>query len=306
MSTSMSNTRGPRISPSTWVTIKGLLFCSPWILGLFFFFLYPMASSLYWTFTDYRIINPPQWVGLRNYQVMVNDEIFIKSLRNTIEYAAMWLPSAILVALTLAILLNTNVRGITAYRSVYYFPVLVPAVASAIVWRWVLDPQWGILNALLRRWGLPTPGWIGSPIWAKPSLTLIALWGVGNTVIIYLASLQDVPRSLYDAAEVDGANIWHRIRHITIPMITPVILFNVITGMIGAFQTFDIPYVMTQGSGEPGQSLLFYSMVLYRQAFLYLRMGMGSTMAWVMLVVILTCTLIIFTSSSRWVYYEGG
>ncbi len=294
-----------RISPSTWVTLKGLAFCSPWILGLLLFYLYPMVTSLYWSFTDYRIMNSPVWVGTSNYRTMLTDPVFAKSLRNTLEYVAMYLPSSIIVALGLALLLNTKIHGMTFYRSLYYFPVLVPGVASAIVWKWVLDPQWGIVNALLRSLGLPTPGWIGSVTWAKPSLVLIALWGVGNSVVIYLASLQDVPRSLYDAAEVDGANAWQRVRHVTLPMITPTILFNMIMGMIGAFQTFTVPHVMTQGTGEPGQTLLFYSMVLYRQAFLYLQMGMGSTMAWVMLVFILILTGIVFSTTDRWVYYGG-
>ena len=298
--------RKQALSPSMRVTLNGLAFCSPWILGLIFLYLYPMLTSLYWTFTDYRILNEPTWIGLSNYRTMIADPVFLKSLKNTVEYVLMYLPSSVVVALGLALLLNTNIHGMTFYRSLYYFPVLVPAVASAIVWKWVLDPQWGILNALLRGMGLPTPGWIGSPTWAKPSLVLIGLWGLGNTVVIYLASLQDVPRSLYDAAEVDGANAWQRMRHVTIPMITPTILFNLIMGMIGAFQTFSVPYVMTQGSGEPGQSLLFYSMVLYREAFLYLRMGMGSTMAWLMLLFVLISTAIVFSTTDRWVYYGGA
>jgi multiple sugar transport system permease protein len=297
--------RKPQFSPSTLVTLKGLLFCSPWILGLLLIYLYPMATSFYWSFTDYRILNSPNWIGLENYKTMIADPVFVKSLTNTVEYVLMWLPSSVVVALGLALLLNTNIRGMAFYRSLYYFPVLVPAVASAIVWKWVLDPQWGILNAVLRSFGLPTPGWIGSTVWAKPSLVLIALWGVGNTVVIYLASLQDVPRSLYDAAEVDGANAWQRIKHVTVPMITPTILFNVIMGMIGAFQTFTVPFVMTQGTGEPGQTLLFYSMVLYRNAFLYLQVGLGSTMAWVMLVFILMTTGLVFSTTDRWVYYGG-
>jgi len=297
--------RRSRLSPSTRNTLNGLAFCSPWILGLLLIYLYPMLTSLYWSFTDYRIMNTPMWVGTANYKAMMADPVFLKSLTNTLEYAAMWLPSSVVVALGLALLLNTNIHGMTIYRSIYYFPVLVPAVASAIVWKWVLDPQWGILNAILRSVGLPTPGWIGSVTWAKPSLVLIGLWGVGNSVVIYLASLQDVPRSLYDAAEVDGANAWQRMRHITVPMITPTILFNLIMGMIGAFQTFSIPFVMTQGTGEPGQTLLFYSMVLYRQAFMYLQMGQGCVMAWIMLAFILICTGIVFSTSDRWVYYGG-
>lgn len=295
-----------RLAPRTRRIIKGVLFTAPWIIGLLALYAYPIVTSFYWTFTDYRIMNPPTWIGLDNYRSLAGDPAVRKSLSNTLIYAAMWLPSSLIISLLLAMLLNSDIRGMAFYRALYYFPVLVPTVASAIVWKWVLDPQWGIMNHILRTVGLPTIGWIGSPTWAKPSMVLIGLWGAGNTVVIYLASLQDVPRSLYDAAEVDGANAIQKALHVTIPMITPVIFFNMIMGLIGSFQTFALPYVMTNGNGEPGQSLLFYSMVLYRQAFLYLRMGKGATMAWFMLLVILLCTVIIFSTSESWVYYAGS
>ena len=294
------------LTPRVRNIIVGLLFCSPWILGLVIIYGGPILTSLWWSFTNYRVMNPPQWIGLSNYIELANDPVIHTSVSNSLVYAAMAIPAQVIGGIGLALLLNTKIRGRAFYRSVYYFPVLVPAVASAVVWRWVLDPQLGLANHLLRSLGLPTPGWIGSVTWAKSSMVLISIWGMGNSVIIYLASLQDVPRSLYDAAEVDGANAWQKVRHVTLPMITPVIFFNLIMGLIGAFQFFTLPYVMTTGDGTPGQSLLFYSMVLYRQAFLYLRMGYGATMAWMLFLFILIGTLIIFRSSSRWVYYGGG
>jgi multiple sugar transport system permease protein len=294
------------LTPRTRNTISGVLFCLPWIVGLVVIYGGPIVTSFWWSFTDYRIMNPPEWIGLKNYVELVGDSVVRLSVSNSLTYAAMAIPAQVIGGIGLALLLNTKVRGRAVYRSVYYFPTLVPAVASAVLWRWMLDPQWGLVNALLRRVGLPAPGWIGSVTWAKPSLVLISVWGMGNSVVIYLASLQDVPRSLYDAAEVDGANAWQKVRHVTVPMITPVIFFNLIMGLIGAFQFFALPYVMTRGDGSPGQSLLFYSMVLYRQAFLYLKMGYGATMAWMLFLFILICTLIIYKTSGRWVYYGGG
>jgi multiple sugar transport system permease protein len=287
--------------------LTGLLFASPWILGLLMFDVYPIGISFYYSLTSFSVLTPPVWVGLDNYvKLITRDETFLVSVSNSLAYAAMLLPSSMIVGVGLALLLNTNIRGVSIYRAFYYLPVLVPPVASAVIWKWVLNPRFGVVNVLLGSLGLPQPGWLSDPLWAKPSMVMIDLWALGNAVVIYLAGLQDVPRELLEAAEIDGAGGLQRTWYITLPMITPVIFFNLIMGVIGAFQAFTVPFTLTNGEGSPAQSLLFYSMYLFRNAFMTLRMGTASAMAWMLLAVVLVATLIIFGTSSRWVYYRGG
>jgi multiple sugar transport system permease protein len=287
--------------------LTGLLFASPWILGLLLFNAYPILISLYYSLTSFSVLTSPVWVGFDNYVTLVTrDPTFATSVQNSLVYAAMSIPSSMVVGIGLALLLNTNVTGMSIYRALYYLPVLVPPVASAVIWKWVLNPRFGVVNALLGSVGVTGPGWLSDPLWAKPSMVIIDLWALGNAVIIYLAGLQDVPRELLEAAEIDGAGGLGRMWYITLPMITPVIFFNLIMGVIGAFQSFTIPFTLTNGDGSPAQSLLFYSMYLFRNAFMTLRMGSASAMAWMLLVVVLIATLIIFGTASRWVYYRGG
>jgi multiple sugar transport system permease protein len=287
--------------------LTGLLFASPWILGLLLFNAYPILISLYYSLTSFSVLTSPVWVGFDNYVTLVTrDPTFATSVQNSLVYAAMSIPSSMVVGIGLALLLNTNVTGMSIYRALYYLPVLVPPVASAVIWKWVLNPRFGVVNALLGSVGVTGPGWLSDPLWAKPSMVIIDLWALGNAVIIYLAGLQDVPRELLEAAEIDGAGGLGRMWYITLPMITPVIFFNLIMGVIGAFQSFTIPFTLTNGDGSPAQSLLFYSMYLFRNAFMTLRMGSASAMAWMLLIVVLMATLIIFGTASRWVYYRGG
>jgi len=287
--------------------LTGLLFASPWLLGLLLFNVYPIGSSFYYSLTSFSVLTRPVWVGFDNYAKLVTqDQAFLTSVSNSLIYAAMLIPSGLIVGISLALLLNTSVRGVGLYRALYYLPVLVPPVASAVIWKWVLNPRFGIVNAALGALGLPQPGWLSDPLWSKPSLVLVDLWALGNAVVIYLAGLQDVPRELLEAAEIDGAGGLQRTWYITLPMITPVILFNLIMGVIGVFQSFTVPFTLTNGDGSPAQSLLFYSMYLYRNAFQMLRMGSASAMAWMLLVVVLIATLIVFGTSTRWVYYRGG
>jgi multiple sugar transport system permease protein len=287
--------------------LTGLLFASPWLLGLLLFNAYPIGSSFYYSLTSFSVLTKPVWVGFDNYAKLVTqDQAFLTSVSNSLIYAAMLIPSGLIVGISLALLLNTSVTGVSLYRALYYLPVLVPPVASAVIWKWVLNPRFGIVNAALGALGLPQPGWLSDPLWSKPSLVLVDLWALGNAVVIYLAGLQDVPRELLEAAEIDGAGGLQRTWFITLPMITPVILFNLIMGVIGVFQSFTVPFTLTNGDGSPAQSLLFYSMYLYRNAFQMLRMGSASAMAWMLLVVVLIATLIVFGTSTRWVYYRGG
>ena len=287
----------------------GLAFCSSVIVGLCIFTLYPVLASLGYSFTRYSVMRPAQWIGAANYRHLLRDELFFKSLANTAYYAALAVPLGIVVALGLAFLLNLKVRGQALYRTFFFVPTIVPLVASSVLWIWLFNPQNGAINALLRpvlsAWGLEPPGWFASPDWSKPAIVLWSLWGVGGSMVIFLAALQDVPVELYEAAQVDGARTWHRIRHITLPFISPQILFVLIMGLIGAFQFFTPVYVMTGGTGGPVDSTLFYSLYLFNVAFADFKMGYACALAWILFLLILGCTALIFKTSARHVYYAG-
>jgi multiple sugar transport system permease protein len=224
-------------------------------------------------------------------------------LYNTVYYTFFAVSLGIVTGVSLALLLNSKVREMALYRTVFFLPVLVPAVASSILWLWILNPQYGLINSLLyRALGIVGPGWIADEKWSKPSLVLMSLWGTGQAVVVYLAGLQEIPQQLYEAAELDGAGIWGKTRHVTIPMLTPVIFFNLVVGLIGAFQVFTQAYIMTDGG--PANSTLFYMLHLYRYGFSYFRMGYASGLAWILFSVILSLTLVLFKTSG-WVYYGG-
>ncbi len=283
----------------------GLLFVSPWLIGFLAFTLYPFLASIYYSFTDYSVLTLPEFVGFSNYKTLFTDDpLFWKSLGNTFYFAAISIPLQFIVALGLAMLLNQKVKGLAIWRTIFYLPSIVPVVAASIVWLWLLNPQYGIINGLLYLIGIDGPGWITDPKWSKPSLIIMSLWGVGGSMIIYLAALQDVPAQLYEAAELDGAGSYHKFINITLPTISPVIFFQVIMGIIGALQYFTQAYVMT--GGGPADSTLFYSLYLYNNAFKYFKMGYASAMAWILFIIILVLTLVLFRSSRGWVYYAGG
>jgi multiple sugar transport system permease protein len=282
---------------------KGLAFISPWIIGFTCFMLIPIALSLYYSFCDYSLLQPPVFIGAENYADILQDKVFWKALGNTFYYAAMALPAGMLVSLGLALLLNTNIQGQSIYRTIIFLPSLVPIVASAMLWLWLFNARLGLINGLLARIGIQGPPWLTDASWAMPSLALMSLWGVGHTVVIYLAGLQDVPRDLYEAAEIDGAGQVNRLWNVTIPMISPVIFFNLVMAIIGTLQVFAIPYIMTQGG--PVRSTYFYTMYLYDNAFVYLKMGYASALAWIQLLIIMTLTGLAFWTSKRWVHYQG-
>lgn len=284
---------------------NGLLFTSPWIIGFLAFRVYPFFASLYYSFTFYPILDRPKWVGLDNYINLFDDPRFLTSLYNTSYYALGAVPLATLVGIGLAMLLNTKVRGLSFFRTIYFLPSITPVVATAIVWLWMFDPINGVVNYMLDLVGIHGPGWMGSPQWSKPALILMSMWGVGGAVVIYLASLQDVPRELLEAAELDGANSGQKIRHVTLPMISPVILFNVITGIIGAFQYFTEAFVMTGGTGSPADSTLMMSIYLYQSAFQYFKIGYASAQAWMLFLIVIAFTVVLFRVSGRLVYYGG-
>jgi multiple sugar transport system permease protein len=285
----------------------GMLFLLPWTIGFLIFTLYPMATSFVYSFSIYHSKAPLEWNGLNNYINLIHDDLFWKSLSNTLFMVAIGVPLTLLASFFCAVLLNLKVRGQSIYRVIYFLPSIVPTVASTILWLWILNPNVGILNTLLGAIGIDGPNWMTNPAWSKPGLILLGMWGMGGTIVIYLSGLQDVPVSLLEAAELDGASWWQRLRHVTIPMVSPITLFNLITGVIWAFQYFTQAYVFRgfQGLGYPLNSTLFYSVYLYQNGFLWLKMGYASAMAWVLFIIILICTLLLLKVSDRFTYYAG-
>ncbi len=283
---------------------NGLIFASPWLIGFAVFISYPFFASLYYSLTQFAGFGSPKWVGFSNYRDLFIHPLFAKSLYNTLFYSALAIPSNIVVGIGIAMLLNIKVKGMAIYRTVFYIPTIVPLVATAILWMWLFNPNIGLINHLLRMIGLPGPGWIADIHWAKPSLVIMNWWRLGGPIIIYLAGLQNIPQQLYEAADLDGASLWKKFVNVTLPMLSPVIFFNLIMGLIGSFQYFTEAYVITDGAGGPANATLFYSLYLYREAFIYLNMGYASAMAWVLFIMILGCTFLLFRTS-RWVYYAG-
>ncbi len=273
----------------------GLAFTGLWVIGFGVFTAYPVLASLYYSFCDYSILQRPVWIGAENYRQLLVDDVFWLSLRNTLFFTVFSVPLGCVLSLSLAVLLNCEVRGRAIFRTFFYLPSIVPAVASSMLWLWIFNGEYGVLNQalgpVLRPLGISPPAWLGDPAWAKPALVLMSLWGVGNSVIIYLAGLQDVPRELLESAEIDGAGSIRRFWHVTLPMISPVIYFNVVMGIIGAMQVFTQAFIMSGGpDGNPARSTLFYALYLYSTAFYDLRMGYASAMAWVLFLLIALLT----------------
>lgn len=284
------------------------LFVSPWLVGFILLTFGPMIASLYFSFTRYNVVDPPFWIGADNYTRLFADPLFWQSLKVTLYFAALALPSSLVLAFTLALLLNQKIPGVRIWRTVYFLPSVLSGVAVTLLWVLLFNPQIGVVNALLEQVGVKGPGWLTDPDWALPSLVIMSLWGVGQNIIIYLAGLQGVPTDLYDAAKVDGASLWQRFRFVTLPMMTPVLFYNLVLGLIGTFSYFTQAYVASGATGDVGgpvRSTLFYNLYLYQNAFRYNEMGYASAMAWVLFVIILALTALIFRSSSLWVFYEG-
>jgi multiple sugar transport system permease protein len=283
---------------------EGYLFILPWLIGFFAFTAGPMAASLVLSFTDYRVVGDIHFTGLANYQRMIAEEHFWVALYNTVYYTFLGVPLFLAIALAYALLLNVKVRGIALFRTIYYLPSVTPSVANAILWIWILNPEFGFANVVLHWLGLGPLAWFGDPELAKPSLILMSLWGAGSGTLVFLAALQGAPEALYEAATIDGAGRWGRFVHVTLPMISPAIFFNLIMGMIGTFQVFTTAYVAT--GGGPINATLFYVLYLYQMGFQSFFMGYASALAWVLLAIILVFTAFQFAGARRWVYYEGG
>ena len=284
-------------------TLVGYLFISPWLIGFMAFTLWPFLQSIYLSFTRYNIVSPAKWVGLANYRMLLTqDPLFWHSAWVTVKFALISVPLAIVFGIALALLLNINVKGIAIFRTIFYLPSIVPTVATSVLFIWLLNANIGLINKMLALVGITGPAWLKTAPWAFYSLILMALWGVGGSMVIYLAGLKDIPTYLYEAATLDGANALRKMRHVTLPMMTPVIFFNLIMGIIGAFQYFTQAYVMTP-TGGPEESTYFYSLYLYNRAWKYLDMGYASAMAWVLFLIVITMTAMVFRSQKKWVHY---
>lgn len=296
-----------RTSQRTRNTITGLLFAAPWLIGLTVFWIYPTLASAYYSFTSFNAVQDPTWVGFNNYvELFTDDPNFWAAAYNTLYFAIVSIPLAIIFAFTLAMMLNSKVKGQVIYRTIYFLPTLVPEVALAFVWIYLFTPGSGLINVPFEWFGIYGLCWLTCPEMSRQTLVLLALWIIGQQVVLYLAGLQDVPQDLYDAADVDGAGFFRRMWNITIPIITPVIFFHLITSVIGALQFFAIPYIMTGGTGFPANTTLFYSIYLYKQAFQYFAMGYASALAWLLFMTTLVVTLVLFRTSRAWVFYASG
>jgi multiple sugar transport system permease protein len=295
----------------------GWAFTSLWIVGFGVFLLYPVVASFYYSFCDYSILTSPVFIGLENYEKLVQDDVFWLSLKNTVIYAGFSVPLGMVVSLALALLLNVEVKGRAFFRTIFYLPSIVPIVAATMLWLWIFNGQFGILNWVLRPivglFGGTPPAWLGDPAWAKPALILMSLWGVGNSMVIFLAGLQDVPKELYESAAIDGASPWRRFWHITLPTISPVVFFNLVMGIIGSLQVFTQVWVIGSAigpnlnplDGYPSRSTLMYTIYLFSTAFYDLRMGYASALAWVLFIIIAVLTWLATRAANRRVHYTN-
>ncbi len=289
----------------------GMLFISPWLIGFLLFNVYPILSAIYYSFTDYSVFTKPEWVGLKNYIDIFNDKLIWKSLWNTAYVTVIGLPLGLAASLGLALLLHQKVKGLPFFRTVFYLPTVVPIVASAMLFMWVLNPEYGLLNIALNAFGIQGPSWLTDPRFTKLSLILMDVWRCGGTMIIFLSALESVPDTFYEAAELDGANAWTKFWKITIPYISPTIQFTTIMGLISSFQYFTQAFVfgsVSQSSaltpGGPQNSLLFYSLYLYQQGFSYLNMGYASAMALILFVIVMVVSFFALKFMEKRINYD--
>jgi multiple sugar transport system permease protein len=292
-----------RSSAAAREALHAYVFMSPAILGLLLFTLGPMVASLLLSFTEYNLLRPPQWIGLENYQDMFEERLFWQAVRVSSIYSVVSVPLGLALALGLAVLLNHKMRGILLFRSIYYLPTVIAGVGVAMLWRWLFNAEFGIINVLLDRVGIDGPAWLLDKNWALTALIITSLWGIGGTTLIFLAGLQGIPQELYEAAEIDGAGRWSQFSSITLPLLSNVTFFNLVLGIIGALQVFTDAFVIT--GGGPNHATLFLSFYLYQHGFKFLNMGYASAIAWFMFLVVMALTLVVFKSSPMWVFYES-
>lgn len=289
-------------------SVWGLAFISPWILGAVVFTLLPMAASFVISFTDFdpRYPDAVRSVGIDNYMRLVTDPLVLQSLGVTLKFAVVMLPLTLAVSLGLAMLVNhPRLLGRNIFRTLFYMPTQIPIVATTLIWQGVLNLHTGWINYVLGAFGIAGPDWLNSTFWVYPGLSLISLWGTGTMMLIALAGLQSVPTELYEAARIDGAGRWAQFRNVTLPMVSPVLFYNLIIALISTFQYFTQAYVLTNGRGDPDNATLFFNLNLYREGWRYYDMGYAATLAWLLFVIVMTLTVILFRTRSRWVY-EGA
>ena len=291
---------------ATTEAIAGYLFASPVILGLIIWVIAPMIGVLLISMTDWNVLRAPHWIGIRNYvKLFTTDLFFWNTLKVTVYYVALNVFCTTVYSLVVAMLLNQRIWGRGVFRSIFYLPTIVPVVASSALWLWLFNPDFGLYNVILQAVKIHRSLWIASQTTVVPSIVIMSVWGgAGNTIVIFLAALQGVPRELLEAVEIDGGNWWHRFRAITLPMISPVTFFNVVTGLIASFTIFTQSYVMT--GGGPNNASLFYVLLLYREGFQRNNFGGAAALSWVLIIIVSILSLLIFRTSRRWVYYEGG
>lgn len=282
---------------------KFFLFISPWIIGFFGFSLIPMIMSFYYSFTDWDVLTPETFVGVKNYLDLFKDELFFQSIKVTGTYTAIVVPLNVCLSLLVAILLNADGKFISFFRTIYYLPAALSSVVVAILWQWIFNSKYGLLNDFLSKIGIEGPRWLSDPRWAMSALIIMSVWGIGGGIVMYLAGLQAVPQNLFEAARLDGAGFWKRLCHITLPSMSPIILFTFLTSMIGTLQTFVQAYIMT--AGGPNNSTLFYAYYLYQNGFVYKKMGKACAMAWLLLVIIIILSMLVLKVSNKLVYYES-
>jgi multiple sugar transport system permease protein len=283
--------------------VTGYLFISPFVLGFLLWFLAPALTAVWLTFFDWNMIRDPIYIGLENFKEIFRDKLFIQSLKVTAYYTLVSVPVSLVFGFLIALLLNTKVRGIAAFRTMFYIPSIVPVVANVVLWNFVFNTDFGLANALLRALGLRKILWLQDPKWVMPALIIMSLWGLGGGVVIYLAGLQGIPETLYEAAEIDGAGRWAKLWNVTVPLISPVMFFNLIMGIIGSFQVFAAGFLMT--SGGPQNATLFYVLYTYRTGIQYFDMGYAAVLAWILFFIILGLTLLVFRYVGRLVHYEA-
>jgi len=300
--------KGSRMSLARREAISGLLWVSPFIVGFVLFSALPMLASLVLSLTDFDPREPDEvaFIGLANYARLIDDPLFWHSLVVTIRFALIAVPLTLGIALGVALLVNSpRLAGRHFFRTLFYMPMQIPLVAATLVWVGVLHSTTGWLNLSLGAVGVEGPNWLQSATWVGPALALMGIWGIGNFMLIFIAGLQGVPNELYDAAKVDGAGVLGSFRHVTLPMLSPVIFYNLIIGLIASFQYFTQAFVVSNGRGDPDNATLFYNLYLYRQGFPFFNMGYASALAWVLVVIVLALTVVLFRTSGRWVF-EGG
>jgi multiple sugar transport system permease protein len=283
-------------------TIEGYLFISPWLLGFAVFTAGALLGSFSISLTEWNMVGTPKFVGLGNYAKMAADPLFWQSLKVTAVYL-LNVPLNLVLGLLLALLLNQKVKGLSVFRSIFYLPSVTAGVAVALLWLWIFNPRFGTINVLLRYVGIEGPLWLGDEGWAMPALIVMSVWGVGGGMLIYLGALQGIPTALYEAATIDGAGAWRRLIHVTVPMVTPVLLLNMVMGIIASFQAFTQAFIMT--GGGPNYATFFYVYYLYQNAFQWFAMGYAAALSWVLFLIILACTFVIMRTSRRWVFYEA-